>query len=145
MPEPQNHSSPSTSGAVRPRRRGVDPARRSLLIATIMVILGSFMPWVDTAAGAISGARGPGLWTFYAAMLGLAGGLSPSKRIAGVQAAIFGAVAITLPLWQLIHLIRLVRFEGWLPGPGLVLVFGGGVLAASAAWRLLSPPGEGTD
>ena len=119
MPEPQNDSSPSTSGAVRPRRRGVDPARRSLLIATIMVILGSFMPWVSLNMGAeFGGFTGAGLYT---------------------------AVAITLPLWQLIHLIRLVRFEGWLPGPGLVLVFGGGVLAASAAWRLLSPPGEGTD
>lgn len=107
-----------------------------------MVIMGSFMPWIDTAAGAISGARGAGLWTFYASMLGLAGGMVPSRRLAGLQAAVFAAVAIILPSWQAVHLLRLVGFSGWLPGPGLVLVFGGGVLAATAARRLLRPEPE---
>ena len=105
-----------------------------------MVLFGSFLPWIDTAVGSISGARGAGLWTFYAAMLGLAGALVPARRVAAVQATIFAAVALLVPAWQVVHLLDLVGTEGWLPGPGLVLVIGGGVLAATAAVQLFRPP-----
>lgn len=108
-----------------------------------MVLFGSFLPWIDTAVGAVSGARGGGLWTFYAAMLGLAGALIPLRRVAAVQAAIFAAVALLVPTWQVVHLLSLVGTEGWLPGPGLVLVIGGGVLAATAAVQLFRPPATG--
>ncbi len=45
-------------------------------------------------------------------------------------------VAVGLPVWQLVHLYRLVGFGGWLPGMGLLLVLAGGVLAARAALRM---------
>lgn len=106
--------------------------------AVLMVVLGSFMPWVDTAVGSISGARGAGLWTFYGAMLGLAGALIPARRVAGIQAAIMAVVAVGLTGWQVVHLLTLVGLGGWMVGPGLVLVFGGGVLAGAAARRLLA-------
>lgn len=124
---------------VRTRRRA-DPAKRRLAGAVAMVLFGSFLPWIDTAVGSISGARGAGLWTFYAGMLGLAGVLLPMRRVAAVQAAIFAAVAVLVPVWQVVHLLDLVGTDGWLPGPGLVLVFGGGVLAAVAAAQLFRPP-----
>ncbi len=104
-----------------------------------MVMVGSFLPWIDTAVGSVSGARGAGLWTFYAAMLGLAGALLPYLRVAAVQAGILALVAVGLPLWQVVHLVGLVGLEGWAPGTGLVLTFGGGVLAAVSAWGLLHP------
>ncbi len=123
-------------------RRKADPAKRQLFIASMMVIFGSFMPWVSTSLGSISGLRGPGLWTFYFSMLGIAGVLIPWRRVAGVQALVFAGVAVALPIWQVGRLYRLVGFDGWMPGPGIVLVFGGGVLAAVAARRLLvAPPG----
>jgi len=141
------YSRPMASQASNPTSRGtrdragarprVDPARKMLGGAVLMVVVGSFMPWVDTAVGEIIGARGAGLWTFYAAMLGLAGALVPSRRIAGVQGAVLAAAAIGLPVWQVVHLLNLVGFEGWMPGPGLVLVLGGGVLSGVAATRLL--------
>lgn len=101
-----------------------------------MVMFGSFLPWVDTAAGSVSGGRGAGLWTFYAATLGLAGALVTNRLLATVQALLFAVVAIGLPTWQVVHLVNLVGRSGWAPGPGLVLTFGGGVLAASAAYSL---------
>lgn len=104
-----------------------------------MVLFGSFLPWIDTAVGSVSGARGAGLWTFYAAMLGLAGALIPLRRVAAVQAAIFAVVAVLVPTWQVVHLLSLVGTDGWVPGPGLVLVLGGGVLAAVAATQLFRP------
>lgn len=120
-------------------RRGPDPAKRRLAGAVAMVLLGSFLPWVDTAVGSVSGARGAGLWTFYAAMLGLAGALMPWRRVAGGHATVFAAVAIVVPVWQVVHLLSLVGTGGWTPGPGLVLVLGGGVLGATAAAQLFRP------
>ncbi len=105
-----------------------------------MAAIGSFLPWIDTALGAVSGARGPGLWTFYAAALGLTGALIPLRRIGGIQAAIMAVVCVVLPVWQLTRALSLLGTDGgWFPGPGLLLVFGGGVLAGSAAWQLLRP------
>lgn len=119
------------------------PGRRRLLLAVLLVTIGSFMPWLNTALGSLSGARGAGLWTFYAAMLGLAGALIPRPRISGVHAAVFAVVAVALPVWQLVHVLRLVGFGGWTPGPGMVLVVGGGVLAAVAAKQYLLPADDG--
>ena len=70
-----------------------------------MVLFGSFLPWIDTAVGSVSGARGAGLWTFYAAMLGLAAALIPMRRVAAVQAMIFAGVALLVPAWQVVHLL----------------------------------------
>lgn len=101
------------------------------------MLFGSFLPWIATAAGNISGVRGAGMWTMYAAVLGIAGAIIRSHVIAGVHAAILAVVAVALPLWQVLHLAGLVGlFSGWAPGPGLVMVFGGGVLAGSAALSL---------
>jgi hypothetical protein len=51
-----------------------------------------------------------------------------------------GAVCVVLPAWQLFRAFDLLGTQGWLPGPGVVLVFGGGVLAAVAARSLLTSP-----
>lgn len=114
-------------------------ARRLLLVATLLVGLGSFLPWVSTALGNVPGYRGGGLWTFYAAMLGFTGALVPWARVAAVQAAILATAAVALPVWQVVRLLGLVGTGGWLPGVGLVLVFAGGITAAVAAWRLSTP------
>ena len=107
-----------------------------LLGASVLVGFGSFLTWVATPVGDISGARGPGLWTFYAAVLGLAGAYVPWRRAAFVQGLVLVVAAIGLPVWQLARIIRLVGFGGWLPGPGVVLVVAGGILAALACRRL---------
>lgn len=107
-----------------------------VLGAALMILVGAFLPWVSTAAGTVPGVRGAGLWTMYAACLGIAGAILKAPRIAAAHAAVMGVVAVALSLWQLLHLVGLVGFGGWLPGPGVVMTFGGGVLAGSAAVRL---------
>ena len=137
-------SSPATTtpaGRSRTRaRRGGEPGRRSLLGASFLVLFGSFMPWVDTPIGTVLGGQGAGLWTFYACMLGFAGVMVPLRALAVAQAALLGVVALALPLWQVGHLLSLVGTAGWMPGPGLVLVLGGGVLACVSAVRLHRGP-----
>ena len=131
----------SLTGSTRPRRPW-HPARRKLLLAMVLVMVGSFLPWLYVGGVAKSGALGPGLWTFYAAMLGLAGVLLPFHRIGGVHAALMAAVALAVPIWQVAHVVGLVGLSGWMPGPGLVMVFGGGVVAATAAVRLVRDPAQ---
>jgi hypothetical protein len=46
------------------------------------------------------------------------------------------AMAIALPLWQVVHLAGTVGLRGWLPGIGLIMTFGGGVAIARAALEL---------
>ncbi len=106
--------------------------------ASLMILVGSFLPWLYVATGGISGARGAGLWTFYAAMLGIAGALIPSRTVGAIQGGLMALVALALPVWQVVHVLSVVGLGGWLPGPGLVLVFGGGVLAAVATRQLWS-------
>ncbi|MGJ9413247.1 hypothetical protein ACHAAC_11130 [Aeromicrobium sp. CF4.19] len=123
--------SSSTTGPPVTRR----PARTMALVAVLLVVIGSFLPWVHTPIGNVSGGRGAGLWTAYAAFVGLAGTLMPWHRVGAGHLAVFAVVALALPAWQLLHLVNLVGFGGWMPGTGLVLVAVGGVLAATAALR----------
>lgn len=115
------------------------PGQLRLMAAGAFMALGGWLPWIYTQAGVVViGAVGAGLWVFYAGLLALAGGLLPRtlRVVALVQAVLVGVVAIGLPLWQVVHLVRLVRFEGWAPGPGLVLSAFGGILALMAAVQL---------
>lgn len=118
------------------RGRRHNPGSRRLLGAALLVLFGAFLPWVATAAGNVAGVRGAGLWTMYAAVLGIAGAIIRSHALAAAHAALLAVVAIAFPLWQVLHLAGLVGFAGWAPGPGLVMTLGGGVLAGSAAVSL---------
>ena len=131
-------TSTRSGGPAVPHRRRRHRAQRPLLGASALVALGAFLPWVYTGLGPVSGARGAGLWVFYAATLGIAGALVPSRRLAGLQGAVLALAAVGLASWQVVHLLGLVGPQGWLPGPGLLLVFGGGLLAAKASYVLLS-------
>ena len=107
-----------------------------MAIAVVLAIVGSFLPWFFVGGVGVAGSRGPGLWTFYASMLGLAAALMPWPKVGAVSGAIMAATAIALPVWQLVHLISLVGFAGWMPGPGMVMVIFGGILAAGCAVQL---------
>ncbi|MEQ6899897.1 hypothetical protein [Nocardioides sp. YIM 152588] len=121
-------------------RQPMHPARKRLIIAVLLVMVGSFLPWLYVGGQPKSGALGPGLWTFYGAMLGLAGVLLPFRKVGAVHAGLLAAIALAVPAWQIVHVLGLVGFGGWMPGPGLVMVAGGGVVAAGCALRLLREP-----
>jgi hypothetical protein len=122
------------------QRRRLIPGQGRMLWSSAMIAVGSFMPWISTGFGNISGAtgQGAGYWTFIAAMLGISGALMPWRKVAITHAVIVAVVATMLPLWQVLHLVNLVGFAGWMPGIGLVLVFFGGLFIASAAHTLLT-------
>lgn len=135
---PDTYRRRMSTPAATSTRRPADPARRQLGFAVAFVAIGSFLPWIYTSMQPILGGGGPGLWTFCAAMIALGGLILRFRRLTGAQAVLLAVAAIALPVWQFVHLVRLVGFAGWYPGPGLVVVFAGGVMAALAAHKLLT-------
>ncbi|HKJ11449.1 MAG TPA: hypothetical protein VJ976_03565 [Ornithinimicrobium sp.] len=113
--------------------------QRRLLVASLLLVFGGWLPWLYTGVGTVSGARGAGLWVFYAGLLALAGALLPPRFSTAslVQALVVAAAGMALPAWQVARMLALVGMQGWLPGPGLVMSFFGGVLCALAARDLM--------
>lgn len=120
-----------------PRRR-MHPGQKRMLWATPALFLAAFLPWLYTGVGAIRAFNGPGVFLFYAAFVALAGALIPWHRVAAVQGFLVAALALVLPVWQVLHVWRLVGFEGWLPGPGIVLSLAGAALCFIGARELLT-------
>jgi hypothetical protein len=126
----------TTSPAARPRWPYAGHAQQTLLWASILITVGAFLPWLMTSLGTFGGMRGAGSWTVFAGVIGIGASLMRSRRLVFVHAIGIAAIAIALPLWQVVHLVGLVGLRGWLPGIGLIATFVGGVAIARAALEL---------
>lgn len=123
----------SADTAAKPRWPYAGPGQQTLLWASVLITLGAFLPWVMTGVGNFTGMRGAGTWTVFAGVVGLGASLMRRRRLVLIHAVGIAAIAIALPLWQVVHLLGLVGFGGWLPGIGLLMTLGGGVAIARAA------------
>ena len=131
------------SDSVSTQSRKTKPSKKTLALAVVLVTVGSLTPWIDTAFGNLGGIYGGGLWTLYAAAIGLAGLFLKRPRVVAVHALVLAAPALVLPVWQIARLVPLGGLgTGWTPGFGLVAVFGGGVLALRTAMPLLHRSGN---
>ncbi|QDO90364.1 hypothetical protein FNH13_10930 [Ornithinimicrobium ciconiae] len=101
-----------------------------------MILVGAFLPWLYTPLGNFTGMNGPGMWTATVGMLALAGAIVPLRMLAIGQALITAGVCLVIPVWQFWHMFSQVGMAGWMPGPGLLLTFVGGLLCGIAAWQL---------
>jgi len=124
------------AGAARPRWPYVGRGQQTLLWASILITVGAFLPWLMTSLGTFGGMRGAGTWTVFAGVIGIGASLMRSRRLVLLHAVGIAVVAIALPLWQVVHLVGLVGWGGWLPGIGLLMTFGAGVAIARAALEL---------
>jgi hypothetical protein len=132
---------------VRPRWPYVGRPQILLLIAALVTMVASFLPWLDTGLfGAASGvalsggALADGMLTFYAGALAFPGVIWRSPRVVAAHLLVLGAAAIGVPGWRLaLALQHLPGFgQAWLPGVGMLLVIASGV-AAFVALALLAP------
>lgn len=140
---PGTLSTPTRPAPARRRWPYAGPAQGRLLLASLAIGVGSFLPWVDTAFGNFTGMAGPGVWTLYAAILGIAGALVRRGRLAAVHAAATGFVAVVLPAWQGLRLLDTCGGGACAPSTGLVLVLiGGGVALAQVRALWTSAPGD---
>lgn len=118
------------------RRLWSHPKQRLLLLLAGGIILGAFLPWLETPVGTYRAWAGPGQYLFYAGVLGFAGGLVPVRMMAIIQAAVMSAVAITLPVWQILKIFSAVRLEGWVPGIGMIMILGCGIMGLRTTMAL---------
>lgn len=130
----------ATDAAARPRWPYAGPAQPMLLLGAVMIAFGSFLPWVSTPVGNLSGMAGPGLWTFSFGVIGVGGAFLRRRRIVLGHALAAGACGVALPAWQVARIMQIsattVSWGAVAPSTGLLIVLGGGVLALRAAWRL---------
>jgi hypothetical protein len=127
------HATASSDVTARPRWPYVGRGQQTLLWASVLIMVGAFLPWLMTGVGTFTGMRGAGTWTVFAGAIGLGASMMRSRRLVLIHAVGIAAVAVVLPLWQVIHMLGLVGLSGWLPGIGLIMTFAGGVAVARAA------------
>lgn len=112
----------------------------AMLFGGVLAAIGSFLPWVSTPVGNLSGTAGPGLWTLCAGVIAIAGALIPHRRVALAHALVPGLAIAIIAVWQLARLFQLsAATDAWgklLPGIGLVMVCGGAFILLRAAKRL---------
>ena len=119
--------------AARRRWPYVGRGQQILLWASVLILVGAFLPWLMTGVGMFTGMRGAGTWTVFAGAVGVGASLMRSRRLVLAHAIGIAVVAIALPIWQVVHVLGLVGFGGWLPGIGLIMTFAGGIAVARAA------------
>lgn len=129
------------SSSTRPARKRVfHIGSAGMLLGGLLAIVGSLLPWVSTPLGSLSGMAGPGLWTLSSGFLAVGGALMPYRRVALSHAALAGLTVIGLAAWQVARIIEISSAtNAWgelLPGMGLVMVAGSGVILLRTAWRV---------
>lgn len=130
------HAATSPEAAARPRWPYVGRGQQTLLWASVLILVGAFLPWLMTGVGMFTGMRGAGTWTVFAGAIGLGASLMRSRRLVLAHAIGIAAVAILLPVWQVVHVLALAGLRGWLPGIGLIMTLVGGVAVARAAMAI---------
>lgn len=137
------------------QRRRLHPGQRKMLLGSIALFLGAFLPWFWTNVGTVSAvgfsfdlsqpvltlAGQPGLWVWYASFMALGAALAPWRRFTIVSALIAALVGLGLPGFYLVRALTGSWFfdqAEWMPGPGVVLAAGGAVMCAVGVRELLS-------
>ena len=123
----------ATGEVATPRWPYAGHGQQTLLWASVLITVGAFLPWLMTGVGTFTGMRGAGSWTVFAGVIGIGVSLVRSRRVVLLHAIAIAAITIALPSWQLVHTVSLVGFRGWLPGIGLLMTLGGGIVIARAA------------
>lgn len=134
------HAGPYSRGMFLPenkptgaKRRRLVPGQGKLIVASLLIMAGAFIPWLQTGAGTFY--HPLYLWVFVVGVLGFSAGLAPWQTLAMWQAYATGVLTFFLIAWYLLELTTLVSrvgFSGWMIGVGLVLTSAGGVLAVLA-------------
>lgn len=125
--------------ATRPRWPYLGRPQVLLLIAGLVTVVASFLPWLETPLGSVNGAVTGGLVTFYAGLIAVPGAIWRRPVIVIAHALVLAVTAIAVPGWRVVWALRRLPGLGdaWLPGPGLILVLISGCVALFAVVQLV--------
>jgi hypothetical protein len=111
------------------------PGQPSLLAAAVAIFLGSALPWAFVFGQFLWGSAAALTWTLSAGLLVLAAAMVRWRLLALLSAGGGGAIAGFFALWQTGRILTRCLSLDCVPGPGLGLLLGGGLLALYHAAR----------
>ncbi len=107
-----------------------------MLAAAVAILLGSALPWALVLGRFLWGSAAALTWTLSGGLLVLAASIVRRWLVALLSAAGGGAIAAFFALWQTERIVTRCLSLDCVPGPGLGLLLGGGLLALYHAARL---------
>lgn len=114
------------------------PPQFFLLFAAIAVFVGSFLPWALVLGQSLRGAPLAVSWTLWAGLMMLAGTFVRWRLLFLLSGGGGGGVAVGIGLWQTARIFERCSFSlDCLPGPGLGLLVGGGLVALYVVGRFV--------
>lgn len=112
------------------------PPQKRLLIAGISMWVGALLPWVLVLGQSLRAAPLAMSWALWAGLMTLAAASVRWRTIAALSAALGGGGALYLAIWQSTTLFKACLSTDCLPGPGVMLLFGAGILGLLQALKL---------
>ena len=118
------------------------PGQPSLLAGGVAIFLGGALPWAFVFGRFLWGSAAALTWTVSAGLLVLAASIVRWRLLALLSAAGGGAIAGFFAVWQTERILTRCLSLDCVPGPGLGLLLGGGLLALYHAARLAFADGD---
>ena len=112
------------------------PPQKRLLIAGITMWVGAVLPWVLVLGQSLRAAPLAMSWALWAGLMTLAAASVRWRMIAALSALLGGGGALYLAVWQSTTLFKACLSTNCLPGPGVMLLFGAGILGLLQALTL---------
>jgi hypothetical protein len=119
---------------------GMDVWTAGVLGALVLVVIGSFGPWVTSPLSSASGANGDGKWTALLALIAAVQLVRGHRGGAAIACVLIAAVAIYDAI-HINHAVANVRFAGVQldhVGWGVYVVIAGAVIALAILYRARS-------
>ena len=111
-------------------------AQKRLLISGIAIWVGAFLPWLLVLGQSLRAAPLAVSWALWAGLMTIAGASVRWRGIAILSALFGGGTAVYLSAWQTTKLLGVCVSTQCLPGPGLAILFGAGIVAVFQAYGL---------
>ncbi len=108
------------------------PAQQVVLVAGLVIIAGTALPWAVVLGQSLWGSPLAIMWSFWAGLITLAGSAVRWRVLAFVSATAGGVTAIVFAVWQTARIVdRCPLSLDCVPGPGLGFLLAGG---GAALW-----------
>lgn len=121
----------------RTRRWPYFPGQAYLVLAGLLLLLGTVLPWAFILGKLLWASPVALMWTFWAAVVTLAAAVAPWRRVVAFSAFAGGATGLVFGVWQTAKILDVCALSlACLPGPGLGVLLSGGLLAAHRAVRI---------
>ncbi len=114
------------------------PAQQVALVAGLVIIAGTALPWAVVLGQSLWGSPLAIVWSFWAGLITLAGSAVRWRALAVFSASAGGVTAIVFAVWQTARILdRCPLSLDCIPGPGLGLLLAGGGAALFWSARVL--------